>query len=599
MLYFLQNLLRENQHQSLQTYDIIGHTIAGEREKQVMDIKILGLIIFILTAMIALGVSHGILIKQGKSLKVWRIFCFVPLAICFIHYAFCHLRGGWGYTLLFYGAMYLSAVFLALLQFMAGRKYGYRVMAVLFYLVVTAGMLVMLSIGNMASSVSNFTAMNYVDAFRSLVDTMQEKYVLSEWKEIDYETLEEEILPMVEQAQQEQNAEEYHIALMTYCYRFYDSHVQYMIEDEACMEEVCDRLAGNDYGFSMITLDNGDTIAILAEEESKAYEAGIHDGTVITAWNGVSIAEAKKDIECIYPDLPAFPVAENEEYMKTIFLAGTGSAENRITFLDDDGQEQTTVIPSQGSYRERLEMAIADFCHTDIPDENFSIRMLTDDCGYLRISSEAFTIFDPEVSITGKFTRLTSMLETKLADMQAKGMTRLVIDLRNNTGGADGVGPAVASVFAEKEYFSYAGGKFEDGAYIPVDVHMVPAGGRFSDVEVVVLVNATCMSAGESIAEDLSKLPNVTLMGITTTSGVDQEATGWCFMPDTQSFIVYPAGLVLDENNEPRIDTRADRLARVVLDEHIPLTKEASKAIFGGNGDYELEYALNYLEEAN
>lgn len=561
-----------------------------------MDMKIMGLMIFILTAVAALAVSHAVLVRKKKSLRVWRILCLAPLAVCVLHFAFCHMRGGWGYTLILYGAMYLAAVFIALWQFLAGRKWGYRVAAVPVCLVVILSLLVELSVGSMFRPISNFTAMDETEAFLRLTDTMQEEYVLSDWKEIDYEALEAEILPMVEQAQREQDAAAYSIALMTWCYRFHDSHVQYNIEDEACREEVCNRLAGNDYGFSMITLDNGDTVAVLAEEEGASYEAGIHNGTVITEWNGVPVAEARKEMECIYPDVPSFPVAENEEYVQPIFLAGTGEAENRITFIDDEGAEQTAVIPVRGSYRERLEEALTDFYHTDIPEGNFSARMLTEDCGYLRISSESFTIFDPEVSLTGEFTGLASMLEESLADMQAEGMTRLVIDLRNNTGGADDVGPVVASMFAEEEYFSHAGGVYEDGVYTPEDAHMVPVNGRFSGVEVVVLVNAACMSAGDGIAENLSHLPNVTLMGITASCGVDQEATGWCFMPDTQICIIYPAGLVLDENHEPRIDTRADRQTRIALDEHIPLTWEAAEAIFGGDGDYELEYALDYLE---
>lgn len=565
----------------------------------IMDMKMLGLLLFILIAVIALTISHAVLVKKKKSLKRWRILCLAPLAVCAVHFAFCHLRGGWGYTLAFYGTMYFTALCMAAWQFLAERKIGYRVTAVLIHLIDVVSILTVLSVGGMFSSVNNFTAMDYTEAFQAAVDTMQEEYVLSEWKEIDYEALESEIMPMVEQAEQEQDEAAYDIALMTYCYRFYDSHVQYNIEDEQCEEEIRNRLAGNDYGFSMITLDHGDTVAVLTEEESAAYQAGIHDGTVITKWNGVSIAEARKEIECIYPDIAAFPVAENEEYMQTIFLAGTGEEENEITFRDDSGEEQTAVIPSMGSYRQRLEAAIAAFYHYDIPDENFSAKMLTEDCGYLRINSEVFTIFDPEMSITGEFTGLASMLEESMEAMRTEGMTKLIIDLRNNAGGSDDVGPVVASLFAKEEYFSHANGTYDNGTYTSLGVNMVPANGKYADVEVVALVNAQCCSAGDGMAENLSRLPNVTLMGITTSNGVDQEATGWCFMPDSRFSIIYPNVPVLDEDKNPRIDTRADRETRIPLDQHIPLTEEAAMAIFSGDGDYELEYALDYLENRN
>lgn len=562
----------------------------------IMDKKLMVLMLMVLIAAIALTVSHFILIKKNKSLTVWRILCVVPFAVCIVHFAFCHLRGGWLYTLVFYGAMYFTALLMGIWQFFAGRKHGYRVLAVLVNLFVVVSLLTVLSIGGMYSSINNYTALDYTEAFQAAVDKMQEEYVLSEWKEIDYDTLEADILPMVQQAEQEQDMVAYEIALMTYCYRFHDSHVQYNIEDEQCKEEVRNRLAGNDYGFSMLTLDNGETVAILTKEDCEAYKAGIRNGTVITEWNGVPIEDAKKEIECIYPDVSTFPVAENEEYMQTIFLAGTGEEENRITFIDDSGKEQTAVIKRIGSYRQRLETAIACFYHTDIPDANFSVKMLSDDCGYLRINSEMFTIFSPGVSITGDMSGIADILKEALADMQSNGMTKLIIDLRNNVGGSDDAGPVVASLFAEEEYFSHASGVYKEGEYISQRVQMVPASGEFADVEVVVLVNAQCCSAGDGMAENLSRLPNVTLMGITTSNGVDQGVGGWCFMTDSQFEIIYPNTMVLDENNEPRIDTGADRISRIPLDEHIPLTKESVEIIFSQDGDYELEYALDYLE---
>lgn len=564
-----------------------------------MDKKATAFLLFILVSVIALTVSHAVLVKKKKDLLVWRILCVVPLAAGVLHLAFCHLRGGWGYTLLFYGTMYATVLVVALWQFFAKRKYGYRVMAVFVHLVNAVSILVVVSIGGMFPSVHNFTAMEYTEAFEAFLETMQEEYVLSEWKETDYEALEAEILPMVEEAEREQDPAAYDIALMTCCYRFYDGHVQYNIQDPQCEEEVRERLAGNDYGFSMITLDNGDTVAVLAETDSDAGRAGIHNGTVITKWGGVPIEEAKGEIECIYPDILSFPVAENEAYMQPVFLAGTGEAEQEVAFLDEDGQERTVLLHSLGSYRERLENAISAFYHFDIPEENFSTKMLTEDCGYLRIASEEFTLLSPEMSATGELTPLASMLEEALEDMKAEGMTSLIIDLRNNTGGSDETGPVVASMFAKEEYFSHAIGRYEDGAYIPVSEKTVPANGKFSDVEVVVLVNAQCCSAGDAIAEDLSALPNVTLMGITTSNGVDQGMGGWCFMPECGILIAFPNSMVLDEKDEPRIDTGADRVTRIPLDCRIPLTLEAAEEIFGGGGDYELEYALDYLEQGH
>lgn len=65
---------------------------------------------------------------------------------------------------------------------------------------------------------------------------------------------------------------------------FHDGHAGVYI-DYAVSAYTMDRItAFKDYGLSLITLDNGDTIAINAEEGLE-----IKDGDVITKWNGVPV----------------------------------------------------------------------------------------------------------------------------------------------------------------------------------------------------------------------------------------------------------------------------------------------------------------------
>lgn len=59
---------------------------------------------------------------------------------------------------------------------------------------------------------------------------------------------------------------------------------------------------------------------------------------------------------------------------------------------------------------------------------------------------------------------------------------------------------------------------------------------------------------------------------------------------------IYPIYYVLDKNGDLMIDTKADRLTRIPLDEYIPVTIEAALMIFGDNNcDYEAEYAVTFL----
>lgn len=567
-----------------------------------MDRFTLLLSLFIILMAIGLTMAHHVLKKKGKGLTIWRILCLIPLILCLIHFPIHWFRGAMEETLILYGLLYITAVVMALWQFLYQRKHSYRITAVIVHIFAILGFIMVISLqASMYIKIHNFSTQSYTEAFHSTIETMQQEYVLSEWKEIDYDALEKDIMPMVEQAEEKQDKIAYGIALMTYAYRFYDGHVACEIMNNADMEKICDRIAGEDYGFSMITLDNDQTIAVLTEADSQAYELGIRDGTVITKWDGISLPAAVQDVECIYPNLLTFPVASNEEYLKPIFLAGKGGKENSISFLADDGTEQTVTLSSMGSYRKRLECAVARFYHSDIAEENFSCKILNDHCGYLRISDESYDILsDAAASIKGEYPEITEMLDEKLKKLRAKGMDSLIIDLRGNSGGSDFISPAVASLFARESVFHNGFAKYQDGNYIPMKSTVsIAANGKYADIPVVALVNAQCCSAGDALAADLSLFPNVTLMGITTTNGVDQTTGGFCFTSGSDFVIQYPFFMTLDENGDPRIDTKADRISRIPLDEQIPLTEKAALAIFQDEGDYELDYAIQYLESSN
>lgn len=545
-----------------------------------------------------LTIFHYILKKKGRGFLVWRLLCLVPLILSALHYFIYRLHGSLVHTAALYGALYLTSLFLTFWQFLYKKKYGFRIAAAVINLCAVFGFLTIFSIHSaIYTSVNNFTARSYTESFHSTIEAMKREYVLSEWKEIDYDALEREIMPMVEEAEKKQDRIAYGAALMTYAYRFYDGHVsaQAMSDDDTAA--LCEHFAGNDYGFSMVPLADGSTVAVLTDTDSEAYALGIQDGAVITKWDGRPIKDAARDVECIYPELLTFPVAANEDYLKPVFLAGKADEENEVTFLDESGKEKTVILHSMGSYRTRLETALARFYHNDLADGNFSCKMLTDNCGYLRISAEKYNdAMDCAASLKGEYPEIIEMLDEKLRKLSDSGMDRLVIDLRGNEGGSTFISAAVPALFSKESYFSSGFGKYKNGSYTPLKMKLeVPAGGTYADLPVAVLVNNQCCSSGDGLARNLSELPNVTLMGITSSNGVDQTIGGFCFTTNSEFVVVYPCFMSLDEKGEPNIDTKADRISRVPLKEHIDLTRDAALAIFSGGSDYELDYAVNYL----
>lgn len=98
------------------------------------------------------------------------------------------------------------------------------------------------------------------------------------------------------------------------------------------------------------------------------------------------------------------------------------------------------------------------------------------------------------------------------------------------------------------------------------------------------------------MAKFLGDCPNVTLMGITASSGVNQNNGGYIYLTDNIC-VEYPVFLSLSSDSEPLIDTDHTRENRIPLDVTIPITRERALKLFSfDENDPELEYAIEYLE---
>ena len=103
------------------------------------------------------------------------------------------------------------------------------------------------------------------------------------------------------------------------------------------------------------------------------------------------------------------------------------------------------------------------------------------------------------------------------------------------------------------------------------------------------------VSAGDGMAKFLGECDNVTLMGLTSSGGVNQNNGGRIYLTKNLS-ICYPDYLTLSSEGVPLIDTDHTRENRIPLEVKIPMTKEfALKLSDFGAGDVQLEYAADYL----
>ena len=556
----------------------------------------------VVVILITLAVLHHRWKGDDRKIRWWRMLCLLPLVIAGIH-AFIYLRGFPDFIAGFF-PLYAVALFALLPIPFAKRKIGYKITAVIVGIVVCAFGFYFLG---MSPYYFNHSQESYTASFHSLVRDMDRYYVLKEWKEVDFAALEEEYMPMVREAEQEQDEGKFADAIMRFCCELHDGHVPVRTDDEDLIGFASYTLSykPREYGLAMIQLDNGDVIAVCTTDE--VHTLGIEDGAVITKWNGKDVLQAlAEDV----PDL-GMPVKANEERVAAMVLSGIGGDTVEVSFLDGNGTEQTVTLADLGEPHTQLE-AFRAYRHFEklgeedefqsLYDENFSTRMLDDKCGCLRVTAETtdnefYNIFVGYM--LGDHANAREMFRGKLRDLKAQGMEYLVIDLRNNQGGWEEIATALCDLFATEDLEDYAVGVRRNGSYKPLSIHGIRGDGEFADLRVVALTNFGCLSAGDGASLYLSKLTNVTLAGLTDPYGCNQETGGISVLSGGHVYAGYPVGLVLDGNGDPNIDTRADRISRNPVEERIPLDYDAAMKIFRDKEDYELEWAIQYLEKGD
>ena len=525
---------------------------------------------------------------------------FLPLILCII-YAIMNIHPAtYQYFIPRGGLLCLILLFMAVTMWIPdSKKEGkFHISNVIKGLMVCGGAItyfvaVILLVSN--TYVTDYSNLGWAESFSRMIDTMSESYISRDYKNINFEDLKAKLVPMVEEAEKNNDKTAFAKALLEYQYEFYDSHIWFSNNSDI-LDQAEKELAGNDYGLSMYRIDNGDTIAIMVKEGSQAEKAGIHNGTVIKKWNGVDVDEAMRDVRCL-DSWYQFEVLENEALMKPIFLAGQGGENVTVTFIADDGSTKNVQLDSIGSYKSRESIVLSRFYSCNrISGKNFSCRMLNDDTGYLRITKEHYGdhMDDIITYCIGKHKKVYEEVNAKLQELSDKGMKYLVIDLRNNSGGYVQIGNAVSSLFADRKLTNKTAIECY-GHIIPINTFHTFDEGKWKELPVAVLVNDAAVSASDDLIHLLSQCPNVTVMGITSSSNSVQSTGGICYLSDDMFEVYYPIIYSLDENNDI-LEVTADRQAKVGFDLRIPVDHDAAMMIFSDSEeDYELEYAVDHL----
>ncbi len=563
------------------------------------------------------------------SVKIWRILCFLPLAVCLIHFLLFKVKGNFEFTRYYYGLYYLAALIFALLTLTSLFRRVHKIflpLITVFCILANIHTLVMPMVWE--SAMRNHSRESFVDSFISSTKDMEKYYSLKDWKKIDIPALRDEFLPAVQKAQDTNDKGLLCAATIAFCYNFYDGHVAARIYNDDDWFRGITLLAGHDYGLSMLNLE-GKVFAVNVEENSEAWKQGIRNKTVITSWNGVQIDKAVAQTEFIQMGTQ-LPVKATEDMLRSIMLATKGMRtegpegiagdiiENAsitedsqrphalVGFIDENGNERQIELEAIGSGLNRFE---ATFCllffhrynaHPEL--KNFEAKMINDDTAYMvRYGETSNLFFDVLSYFTNHQPRYKKKLVKELNALREEGMKKLIIDVRGNTGGYWALGVETAGLFSNEDYPMAMRGTEVGGKKRMLQTIYVNGEGTFSDIEVLLLVDPYCVSAGDSFVRVLSHCPNVKVMGVAPTNCSCQETGGFSIMSNAICGIVYPVNWLYELNGDRYIDTDETRECTIPLDIQIPLTYDFVQELYASfeTGDVILDYAIDYLKQEN
>lgn len=441
---------------------------------------------------------------------------------------------------------------------------------------------------------------DYVAEFKHAYELMEEHYVLTEHKDIDFDALYDKYLPQIKDAAKRHDKADVYIAWLSFCSEFKDGHVSFMpniTEDE--FDVVTERLYGYDYGFSLMRKSDDTIVAVNVETGSAAEAAGIKNGTAIVEWNGQPVEDMIAAFDA--PLYNNIPVKESEDFLRVIFASGQSGDGLKVSFVNDDGAIAEIDLEKIGTYADRLEDTLSKVLDGKL-ETNLSVSQINSSTAFIRIDSMGY---DSNSYGSNNYDAMYSELRDALQLQKDAGVTDLIIDLRANTGGDPGFDKTVFRLlFPEGEYTMSYNSVWDvenscymidetTGGYVLGTPNKFYGEGFWGNGKIIVLVSATTVSAGDMFTEVISRLDNVTIMGITPSNCACQAVRGVSDMEfGMLSFSAVPD---LNADGSIYIDTDVTREATVPLDIQIEVDDEFIDAIFNRGEDYVLDKAVEYI----
>ncbi len=510
----------------------------------------------------------------------WRICYLIPAIFCLIYVSICPV------DICMLGA-YIGSV-IPLVGFFIEKRKSRQISCGIACISILTSIIA-------ANTYSGYRAATYVEDFKTAFAKMKSYYILAEHKGVNWDELYDEYLPKFRKAEVKNDEVENFLTWLEFSSEFRDGHVGYLPDGdyEAIMEKAFDKVLGNDYGLALMSLADGSIAAVNVDPSLNSL--GIYNGTTVISWNGQDPVEIGKEYTKYSPT--AFADKDNELFYRALYAAGTGGDTVAITYLDESGNEKTAELSKIGAYYSGRMKTALEIIDGGLETKHFGWVELDEKTVAIRLK---MMMYDRDSSNSNNYSNVKNVFVTNLKEYSELGYENLIIDMRNNSGGAGGMVKAIAETIApvgehyyctdglwDKETQKYVFNK-ETGKYAESTKNYY-TGEEIWKGKIIILVNSNSISAADHTVEILSDFDNITVMGFTESNGSAQ-GIGGVYL--NHGMFQFSSSLLLDENGNISVDSGLDYESGNDIEIKIPFDDEAVKALFDNDTDYLIEKAM-------
>ena len=438
------------------------------------------------------------------------------------------------------------------------------------------------------TTVFDYSALPWVEAFDSLHACMLLRYPYTEWKAVDWPEKLATTRPAIINAQSNSDTIAFIQHLFEYLYQIPDGHIELLGEIDSFKQS---KIFGS-YGFNMLPLDDESIVVSFVPGESPAYAAGLRSGDRILKWNSKQIDLVGNNEYLNY--FRNYATVEGRMFSRYLMLGRDSiGAVAEITFQSSQTKAESTITLT--AFDDSMEMYLIGMYNTAQPiniDSLVYYDLLENNVGYLYIAAEMMEGITPEEILQSPdFIKV----QDAITYFNNNGIDKLIVDLRFNIGGNDMQAAVTMGLFYDNSsFYEHITSSYDDDYEVIYSLWTDPLTPKYEG-EIAVIVDPNCISTGEGLAMMFQRLENAQIVshwGTNASFGmVDYEPV---LMPAGLA-VIFPQARSLDENHIIQLDSDSTLRGGVQPDVRVPLTTQTVIQQYEEGIDVQLKYAESLL----